>query len=146
MYTVRDPAGKAAENKPVLETMQSLKQFVESFEFLMMRPDRSFVVSGMPAGVHYRGMSERGEQYALYHHHSKLKEYVYEVVPGAYEERLVLALPAGAYRADWIEPSTGAVLASEMFNHSAGERAFATPKHAVDMALRIKRQRGSAEH
>jgi hypothetical protein len=146
MYTVRDPAGKAAENKPVLETMQSLKQFVESFEFLKMRPDRSFVVSGMPAGVHYRGMSERGEQYALYHHHSKLKEYVYEVVPGAYEERLVLALPAGAYRADWIEPSTGAVLASEMFNHSAGERAFATPKHAVDMALRIKRQRGSAEH
>ena len=38
-----------------------------------MRPDRSFVVSGVAAGAHYRGISERGQQYALYHHHSELK-------------------------------------------------------------------------
>jgi hypothetical protein len=146
MYTVRDPAGRAAENAPVLETMQSLKHFVESFDFLKVRPDRGFVVSGMAADVHYRGTSERGEQYALYHHHSELKEYVYKVVPGIYEERLVLDLPAGTYRADWVEPSTGTVLGTDTFKHSNGQRSFSTPKHAVDLALRIKRQHGADEH
>ena len=34
VYTARDPAGKAAENMPVLKTMQSLKQFIEGFDFL----------------------------------------------------------------------------------------------------------------
>ncbi len=142
VFSARDPVGKAAENEPVLKTMESLKQFLESFEFLKMRPDRSFVASGMPAGVFCRGISECGEQYALYHHHSKRKEYVYRVVPGAYQENLTLDLPAGTYRADWIGPATGEVLGTETFAHPGGRRPFSTPKHAVDIALRIKRQRG----
>jgi hypothetical protein len=93
----------------------------------------------MPAGVYYRGISERGEQYALYHHHSKLKPYVYTVVPGAYEERLVLDLPAATYKLDWVNPSTGAILSTETFVHSGGQRPLSTPAHAVDLALRIKR-------
>jgi len=144
MYTVRDPAGKAAENAAVLQSMQSLKQFIEGFHFLKMRPDRSFVVSGMPAGTHYRGISERGKQYALYHHHSKLKPYVYKVVPGAYQERLILDLPTGTYRADWVSPSTGVVLGTETFTHPGGRRSVSTPKHAVDIALRIEHQHGWA--
>ena len=140
VFTVRDPAGKAAENTPVLKTMQSLKQFIETFDFLKMRPDRSFVVSGMPAGAYYRGISEHGEQYALYHHHSELKPYVYKVVPGSYEERLTLDLPAGTYQADWVEPASGNVLGTETFTHQGGNRTFATPWHAVDIALRIKRK------
>jgi hypothetical protein len=140
MYTVRDPAGRAAANAPVLQTMQSLKQFIEGFDFMKMRPDRSFVVSGIPAGAHYRGISERGQQYALYHHHSELKPYVYKVVPGDYQERLILDLPAGTYRADWVTPSTGAVLGTDTFTHPGGQRPVSTPRHAVDIALRIKRQ------
>jgi hypothetical protein len=139
MFTVRDPAGKTAENQPVLKTMQCLKQFIEGFDFVKMQPDRSFVVSGMPAGAYYRGMSERGRQYALYHHHSELKPYVYKVAPGAYEERLILDLPAGTYRADWVNPSTGALLGTNTFTHAGGRRPVSTPSHAIDMALRIKR-------
>jgi hypothetical protein len=119
--------------------MQSLKQFIEGFDFMKMRPDRSFVVSGMPAGARCRGISERGKQYALYHHHSELKPYVYKVVPGAYEERLILDLPSGTYRVDWVTPSTGAVLSTETFTHPGGQRSVSTPRHAVDIALGIKR-------
>jgi hypothetical protein len=119
--------------------MQALKQFIDSFDFLEMRPDRSFVVSGMPPGVYYRGISERGEQYALYHHHSRLKDYVYEVIPGAYQEKLTLDLRGGAYQVDWIDPASGAVLATEDLAHAGGQRVVCTPKHAVDMALRIRR-------
>ena len=140
VFTVRDPAGRAAANAPVLLAIQSLKQFIEGFDFLRMRPDRGFVVTGMPAGGHYRGISEHGQQYALYHHHSELKPYVYRVVPGEYEERLILDLPSGTYRADWVKPSTGAVLGTETFTHAGGQRSVVTPRHAIDIALRIKRQ------
>jgi hypothetical protein len=140
MYSVRDPAGTAAPNEPVLKTMQCLKQFMEGFEFLRMRPDRSFVVGGLPAGVYCRGMSESGKQYALYHHHCRRKEYVYEAEPGAYQERFILDLPSGTYQADWIDPSTGVVLENERFAHAGGQRPILTPKHVLDVALRIKAQ------
>ena len=136
VFSVSDPAGTAPANKPVLKTMQAVKQFIEGFDLLKMRPDRSFVVVGMPKGVFYRGISQRGEQYALYHHHSRLKPYVYTVTPGKYEERLSLNLPAGTYRADWVEPSTGVVLGT--FTIPGGLRTVLTPQHAVDLAMRIK--------
>jgi hypothetical protein len=139
-YSVRDPAGTAAGNEPVLKSMQCLKEFIESFEFLRMRPDRSFITSGLPVGVYYRGMSERGKQYALYHHHSIRKEYVYQAQPGVYQERLVLDLPRGTYQADWIDPSNGMILATEKFTHAGGQRRISTPEHRLDVALRIKAQ------
>jgi len=83
-------------------------------------------------------MSEAGKQYAHYHHHSKLKPYVYTALPGAYEESLVLELPAGTYKSDWVSPADGSVISSETFTHAGGKRSVKTPKHAVDMALRIK--------
>ena len=141
MFSASDPAGKAEANQPVLTTMRALKRFIESFDFLKMRPDRSFVVDGMPAGVHYRGMSQRAEQYALYHHHSELRPYVYKVVPGDYEEHLTLDLPAGNYLAEWVNPSTGESLATGML--AGGRSTLTTPRHAVDVALRIKRRRSS---
>jgi hypothetical protein len=144
VYSASDPAGTAAENQPVLKTMQSLKQFIDNFDFLRMRPDRTFVVSGIPAGAYCRGMSERGKQYALYHHHSKLKPYVYQVMPGAYAERFVLDLPAGTYQADWVDPSTGTILETQKFTHTGGHRSVSTPKHTVDMALRIKTRESKA--
>ena len=141
VFTVQDPAGKAAENLPVLKTMQSLKEFVEGFDFMKMSPDRRFVISGMPkTGVFYRGISEPGKQYALYHHHSKLKPYVYLVTPGNYKEQLVLDLPVGTYQYDWVDPSTGKVLSTEKLNHPGGHCSVSTPQHAIDVALRIKRQ------
>ncbi len=138
VFTALDPAGKAAANIPVLQTMQSLKKFIDGFDFLKMRPDRSFIVSGIPKGAFHRGISEPGKQYAYYHHHSRLKPYVYTAAPGKYQESLVLELPAGSYKADWVRPADGAVLSSEAFTHAGGKRSVATPKHTVDMALRIK--------
>jgi hypothetical protein len=60
-------------------------------------------------------------------------------VPGSYKENLLLTLPGGTYKADWVAPASGAVLGSETFGHQGGDRMFITPKHAVDIALRIKR-------
>jgi hypothetical protein len=46
--------------------MRVLKDFVHSFDFVRMRPDRSVVEA--PAGLEVRALVERGRQYAVYLH------------------------------------------------------------------------------
>lgn len=139
LYTVQDPTGNTPDNARILRTLQSLKDFLYSFEFLKMRPDKSFVGGGIPSDAYARGMSQPGQQYALYLHHSTGgKGSVYTVKPGRYEESLVLNLPAGNYRADWVDPEFGSVIRTETLNHAGGNRTLTTPVYTVDIALRIK--------
>jgi hypothetical protein len=140
-YTVEDPAGKTPDNAQVLSALRNLKNFIYSFDFLKMRPDKTFIVGGVPSGAYCRGMSQPGEQYALYEHHSKLEErnHYYIGTPGNYSESLVLKLPAGTYKADWVDAASGSVVHTDTFTHKEGNRTFTTPAHSVDIALRIKR-------
>ena len=95
-------------------------------------------MSGVPDGAYCRAISEPGHQYALYLHHSTGgRGGAYTVTPGKYKERLVLSLPTGSYRLDWVDPATGSVLRTETFAHSGGERTLTTPEHSVDVALRL---------
>jgi hypothetical protein len=141
-YTIENPAGKTPDNALILSALRNLKTFIYSFDFVKMSPDKSFVVSGIPGGTYCRGISQRGEQYALYHHHSVLeesdKEY-YVATPGEYAETLVLGLPGGTYKADWVDPASGSVINSLTFTHQGGDKTLITPEHTVDIALRIKR-------
>jgi hypothetical protein len=140
LYTVQNPAGKTRENERVLRSLHALKEFVESFDFLKMRPDRSFVVNGVPLGTFSRGMSEPGRQYAWYIHHSTGgRENDYTVTPGEYNETFEFSLPAGAYQADWVDPSSGTVLRTDKFSHEEGTRKLTAPEYTIDIALRIKR-------
>jgi hypothetical protein len=63
----------------------------------------------------------------------------YIVKPGHYHETLVLDLPGGTYRADWVDPASGSVISSATFTHQGGKKNLDTPEHTVDIALRIKR-------
>ena len=141
LYTVRDPGAKTTgENEQLLRALAALHDFMYSFDFLKMHPDKSFVQGGVPLGTFARGMSEPGRQYAWYHHHSTFGRNTasYKVTPGTYREDVVLHLPAGAYQADWVDTATGSVIRSESFTHAGGDRTLATPGHAVDIALRVK--------
>jgi hypothetical protein len=141
-YTIEDAAGNTPDNAQILSALRNLKNFIYSFDFIKMHPDKTFVVSGIPSGAYCRGICEPGQQYALYHHHSVMeepnKEY-YVVTPGAYAETLVLDLPAGNYPADWVDPASGSVVGSLKFANQGGNKALVTPAHAVDIALRVKR-------
>ncbi len=135
LYTAEDPAGKTPDNEQLLTALGNLKAFMDGFEFTKMRPDKGFVISGMPSGTYWRAISEPGRQYALYIHHSHNRGGSYEVVPGDYHEKLVINLPAGSYRADWVDPASGRVMASETIQ--GGRRTLIAPKYSVDIALRI---------
>ncbi len=108
------------------------------FDFIKMHQDKSFVVSGLPIGA-YWAISEPGRQYALYLHHSTGgKGGAYTVTTSKDAESLVLRLPTGNYRADWVDPATGSVIRTENFMHEGGKRTLTTPEHTVDIALRVK--------
>jgi len=142
LFTAEDPAGKTPDNAQVLGALRNLKDFIYSFDFVKMRADKSFVVSGIPQGAYCRGISQPGEQYALYHHHSQLDDrshQYYIVKAGSYKETLAFDLPAGTYKVDWVDPASGSLLGSATFGHQGGNQTLNTPEHRVDIALRIKR-------
>lgn len=142
LFTVQDPAGNTPENARILDALRSLKDFIYSFDFVRMAPDKNFVGGGVPANAYCRAISEPGKQYALYLHHSSGgKGSAYRVTPGQYVEKLDLNLPAGQYQADWVDPATGRVTGAETFTHAGGRRGFTSPVHSVDIALRIKTAR-----
>jgi hypothetical protein len=114
-----------------------LKEFVEGFDFVKMKPLNTFVkggsvnapLSGDPpqAKSTVRVLAEPGKAYAVY-------------VLGGTRAELILDLPAGAYKAEWLDTKTGRASAEEIFEHSGGDRTLSSPKYAEDTALRIKRQ------
>jgi hypothetical protein len=141
-FTAEDSAGKTPDNAQVLGALRNLMDFIYTFDFVKVRADKNFVVSGVPKGVYCRGISQPVEQFALYHHHSQLDEQFHQyyiVKAGSYRETFVLDLPAGTYRADRIDPASGSVLGSASFSHQGGNKILNTPEHKVDIALRIKR-------
>jgi hypothetical protein len=140
-YTVEDPAGNTPDNAVALAALRNLKNFLYSFDFIKMRADKNFVVSGVPQGVYCRGMSQTGEQYALYLHHSRLAPNLmsYIAMPGHYYETLVLDIPGGTYKTDWVDPASGSVITTATITHQGGNQILTTPEYILDIALRIKR-------
>ena len=142
LFTVQDPAGNTPENARILAALRSLKDFIYSFDFVRMSPDKNLVAGGVPVNAYCRAISEPGKQYALYLHHSSGgKGSAYRVTPGQYVQKLELNLLAGQYKADWVDPATGRVTGAETFTHDGGRRVLTSPVHSVDIALRIKTAR-----
>jgi len=140
LYTVNNPAGKTDDNDRLCTSLSKLKEFMHSFDFIKMKPDRNFVIHGIQEGIFYRCVSEPGQQYALYIHHSIRKaESCYFINPGQYSENIVLSLPEGNYQTDWLNPADGTILVSEKINVNGNEYTLTTPRYTIDIALRIKK-------
>jgi hypothetical protein len=139
-YTVADPAGATPDNARVLGALRNLKNFIYSYDFIKMHADKSFVVGGVE-GAYCRGMSQPGEQYAVYLHHSRLAPDLmyYVATPGHYSETMALDMPGGTYKAEWVDPASGSVISSITFTHQGGKMELDTPPYPLDIALRIKR-------
>ncbi|HEU0011347.1 MAG TPA: PA14 domain-containing protein [Verrucomicrobiae bacterium] len=52
---------------------------------------------------------------------------------------LEMDLPAGNYRAEWIDPPTGRQLKQERFKHAGGVKTIDAPAFSEDAALRVRR-------
>jgi len=95
-----------------------------------MKPATETLKGGVPAGVSPQVLAEAGEQYAAYLYRN-------EGTPEGTAAELRLELPAGRYRAEWLNTLTGAVEKPEAFDHAGGARVLASPTFGQDVALRV---------
>jgi len=122
------PPGTPGGGGPELRRQLAiLKRFLEGFDFLRMKPDPSIVREPLPGNVSVQVLAEPGRAYAVH-------------VKGATQVDLVLDLPGGSYRAEWIDTKTGQAAKTESFEHAGGSRTLVAPVYSEDIALRVKRQ------
>jgi hypothetical protein len=106
--------------------LQVLKRFIEGFDFVRMAPDARVIARVVPESTSARALSEPGKAYAIYAH-------------GGRQVALSLELPAGHYRAEWLNPLTGKVEKTEELEGRRGRVEVASPGYEEDVALRIRR-------
>lgn len=131
-FTVGHEDGTSKINAPggggpaLRRQLEILKDFINSFDFTRMKPDTSIIKSTLPQNATARALVQEGRAYAIY-------------VNGANVAELSLKLPAGAYRAEWVNTKTGKIDKEETFQHESGNRTLRSPAYAEDVALRILR-------
>ena len=111
--------------------LQVLARFMQSFDFVRMRPDDAVIKGDLPKDVTVRALSQSGQAYAIY-------------VKGDNLANLTVGLPAGQYKAQWLNTKTGDIEKTSLFTCDGGSQMLQVPKYADDIALRIvadKRER-----
>jgi len=130
-FTVGHEDGTAKINAPgtggavIHKQLEILKDFINSFDFIKMKPDNSVIKGGIPDKATARALVQAGHAYAIY-------------INGGNESKLLVELPKGNYRIEWINTKTGKVDKNETFQHIGGNRTLASPKYIDDIALRIR--------
>jgi hypothetical protein len=117
------PGGGSPEFRKQLSI---LKRFVESFDFLKMKPDNAPVK--VPDGASAYVLAEPGKQYAIY-------------LRGASGKKIGIQLPAGTYQGEWVDTKSGDSRGGFLLTPSeSGTPEIEAPQFDEDIALRIRAQ------
>jgi len=106
--------------------MKIMKDFLESFDFIRMKPDNSIVQVTKGNIVDFQVLTETRKQYAIY----------LEKTKGAAIE---LAIPNGEYTVDWIDPTSGNKIKTENITSNNGKVELSCPDFDEDVVLRLVR-------
>ncbi len=130
-FTVGHEDGTAKINAPggggavLHKQLEILKDFINSFDFIRMKPNNSVIKGGVPEKATARALVQVGRAYAIY-------------INGGSKANLAVELPGGTYKAEWVNTKTGNVDKKERFRHAGGNRTLHSPKYSNDIALRIR--------
>jgi hypothetical protein len=130
-FTVGHEQGDAPIDAPggggpeLRRQLQILKEFIEGFDFIRMKPLDDTVKGNLPKGVTARVLAEPGRAYALYVNGNGLAE-------------LTLEVPAGEYRAEWVDTRTGRIDKAESLRPDGNSVTLGVPAYTDDIALRIR--------
>jgi hypothetical protein len=127
VYPAKQPGGG---NRDLRRQFAILRAFIESFEFVRMKPDGNWIKSGVPEKTHVHALAENGKQYGAYFFSGT------NAAPANLS--LTLALPEGEYRVEWVDVFTGKKDKSERVK-SSGEVTVTSPDYKGEVALRIRR-------
>jgi hypothetical protein len=130
-FTIGHEDGTAEINAPggggsvLHRQLEILKDFINSFDVIKMKPDNSVIKGGVPDKATARALVQVRRAYAIY-------------IKGGNEAKLIVELPKGTYRAEWVNTKTGKVDKAETFQHNNGNRTLSSSKYIDDIALRIR--------
>lgn len=136
-FTVSHPDGTGSVTDPtpggggpsLRGQLKTLHDFLTHFDFIRMKPDTTTVqTGGLPKGATVRTLSEPGKAYAIY------------IKGGIGQADLHLDLPAGNYRAVWVNPRTGGNEDEAEFKHAGGNVTLRSPDYREDIALGLVRK------
>jgi hypothetical protein len=102
-----------------------LRRFLDELPLVEMTPDAQTLVHG--AGVQVRLLSKRGSVYAAY-------------LDGKGPARITLELPAGAYRGEWIDTTSGATTRIAEFRSEGSPITLEAPGFVGAIAMRLRRR------
>ncbi|MCL4482462.1 MAG: glycoside hydrolase family 5 protein [Bacteroidetes bacterium] len=122
-YPSNQPGGGSSRLR---EQLSYLKKFVESFNFIALKPDNSIYAGGLLKGLTPYILAETGKQYAFY-------------LMGGKQVNPELNLPKGNYSLEWLNPLTGKIEKKEKLSHSGGKVKLTSPEYTEDIALKILR-------
>lgn len=134
-YPATQPGGG---NSTLRRQFRILRDFIHGFDFVRMKPGNSIIKGGVPVGGTARALVEQGHAYAIYVRQSvpaaKGKAPTPVAVPVS--AALQVALPPGRWRAEWLDPKAGNVVARAEVD-GAGIHTLKSPEFTDDIALRI---------
>jgi hypothetical protein len=131
-FTAEHPDGTAKVTDPtpggggpsLRAQLRILREFLSRFDRVRLQPDEGVITAGVPEGATARALAETGKAYAVY-------------IRGGSHAALTLAIPAGHYRAEWVNPRTGATDKAEEIHHGGGHVVLTAPPYTEDIALRL---------
>jgi Cellulase (glycosyl hydrolase family 5) len=127
VYPAKQPGGG---NAAFRRQMTVLRDFICGFDFVRMKPDKSFLLSGVPEKVRVHALMEEGKQYAAY--------FLDPSDAAARSLSLSVALPAGEYRIEWVDVLSGKPIKRERVQ-SPGVITITSPEFRREIALSIRR-------
>jgi hypothetical protein len=116
------PTQPGGGNPGFRKQVKLLKDFIQSFDFVKMKPARDL----LPKDADCQMLAEPGSQYAAYFR-------------GAAKLDFTLDLPAGDYRVLWLDVVTGREAAMRRVVHPGGPARFHVPEDLHECALKIVR-------
>jgi len=121
VYPKNQPGG----GNPVYRSqMKTLRDFINRFDFVKMKPSHSLIQSGLPEKSKAYVLAQPGKQYAVY-------------IFGGSKVNLTVDLPKGEYAIEWLSPVSGRVEKMENLQHPGGTANLSSPAYAEDVALRV---------
>jgi hypothetical protein len=121
-YPSTQPGGGTPELR---RQLSYLKSFIESFDFLNMKPDSTLISGDSIVVSNAQVLAEAGKQYAVY---------VFGKGPHTFD----LTAPAGNYTVEFLNPLTG-IFESRQDVVSDGRIKLTSPEYTEDLAIKVMR-------
>lgn len=145
-FSTNNPTASGTDTQiRILPQKKVLKSFMYSLDFITMSKFTGFKILNSDAPA--RAIAETGKKYALYLFHGSRREVKwpqgatvdrFNVNPGSFQDSVSIEIPAGTFKIEWINPSTGQLIDSYSKTWKGGNLILQTPRYDLDIALRMK--------